>query len=170
MGREEGRRMRFKRSVIQEALALLALGLACAAQAEPGQDCANFFGQRCRVALSTGIHMSYFELGPAAGDTLVLLHTDTTSAVDWTWMATALARLDPQLHIYALDQRGAGATELPDTAQCWSRPNLCIRVEDLSADLLAFMQARHIGRATVFGHGLGASVARHLALEHPQRV
>ena len=81
-------------------------------------DCDNFFGQRCVVDLATGVHMSYFDLGSAAGETLIMLHTDTTSAVEWAWTANALLSLNPALHVYALDQRGAGLTDLPNTARC----------------------------------------------------
>lgn len=146
---------------------LTLLTLAAGAQAAP---CDNFFGQRCRVDLSTGVHMSYFERGPPDGEVLILLHTDTTSAVEWAWTADALTGLDPGLHLYAIDQRGTGDTNLPDTARCWSKPNLCITSEVLSEDLLAFMEARRIARATLAGHALGAAVARHAALLHPDRV
>jgi pimeloyl-ACP methyl ester carboxylesterase len=114
--------------------------------------------------------MSYFDVGPGSGETVILLHTDTTSAVEWAWTVAALAQLDPALHIYAIDQRGAGSTDLPRTAVCWSTPNLCITQDDLAADLLAFMDALGIANATLVGHALGAGVARNLAINHPERV
>ena len=117
-----------------------------------------------------GVHMSYFELGSPAGETLILLHTDTTSALEWAWTADALLSMDPNLHLYALDQRGSGATDLPNTERCWSTPNLCITRTDLAADLLAFMNAKGILRATLVGHAMGAGAARLLALNHPERV
>jgi pimeloyl-ACP methyl ester carboxylesterase len=150
-------------------LAAIAL-MACVPQVVAGSDCGNFFGQHCLVTLPTGVHMSYFDLGAASGETLILLHTDTTGAVEWAWTARELLRLDPDLHLYALDQRGAGATDLPNTARCWSNPNLCITRADLAADLLAFMDAKGIPRATLVGHAMGAGAARLLALNHPERV
>ena len=143
---------------------------ACVPTVRAGSDCGNIFGQHCLVALSTGVHMSYFELGAASGETLILLHTDTTGAVEWAWTARELLRLDPGLHLYVLDQRGAGATDLPDTRRCWSKPNLCITRADLSADLLAFMNAKGISKATLVGHAMGAGAARLLAVHHPERV
>jgi pimeloyl-ACP methyl ester carboxylesterase len=140
------------------------------APAKAASDCDNFFGQRCLVDLATGVHMSYFELGPGTGETLILLHTDTTSAVDWAWTAGALLSMDPNLHIYALDQRGAGGTNLPNTELCWSKPNLCITQANLAADILAFMDAKGIAKATLVGHALGAGAARNVALNHPDRV
>ena len=149
--------------------ASLALGTG-AAPASAASGCDNLSGQHCVVSLATGVRMSYFDLGWVRGETLILLHTDTTAAVEWTWTAAELLRLDPNLHIYALDQRGAGATGLPDTARCWSTPNLCITQGDLAADLLAFMNAKQIPRATLVGHAMGAGAARLMALDHPERV
>lgn len=114
--------------------------------------------------------MSYFEIGPPSGETLIFLHTDTTSAVDWAWTGAALARLDPALRLIALDQRGAGSSELPATEECWNHPNLCMTRSELAADVLAFMDVRRIAKATLVGHAMGASVARRIALEHPERV
>src|SRR5882757_1546466 len=135
-----------------------------------GADCGNFFGQRCLVNLPTGVHMSYFDAGTATGEILILLHTDTTSAVEWAWTVDALLRINPKLHIYALDQRGAGATDLPERAACRSSPNSCMTQADLAADLLAFMDAQKIAKATLVGHAMGAAAARAVALEHPERV
>jgi pimeloyl-ACP methyl ester carboxylesterase len=154
---------------IRAALAAMTL-IGCVPTVKAGSDCSNIFGQHCLVALDTGVHMSYFDLGAATGETLILLHTDTTSAVEWAWTARELLRLDPGLHLYALDQRGAGATDLPDTRRCWSKPNLCIRRADLAADLLAFMNAKGISKATLVGHAMGAGAARLVAVNHPERV
>jgi len=150
---------------------LAAVALApFAAWAETGSTCDNLFGQRCLLHLATGVHMSYFEAGSKSGETLILLHTDTTSAVEWAWTVNALLSLDPALHIYALDQRGAGATDLPHTATCWSKPNLCLSEAQLASDVLAFMDARGIAKTTLVGHAWGAGVARNVALNHPERV
>ena len=154
---------------ISMALAAFGLGLA-GASAGAASGCDNFFGQRCVVNLATGVHMSYFDAGSDGGRTLILLHTDTTSAVEWAWTAAALLSIDPRLHLYALDQRGAGATGLPDTARCWTKPNLCITQADLAADVLAFMDAKKIAKATLVGHAMGAGAARLVALNHPERV
>jgi len=155
---------------IRQALtAALWLTVAVAPSAT-ASDCNNLFGQRCRVELSTGVQMSYFDVGPSSGETLIMLHTDTTSAVEWAWTVAALIRLDPALHIYAIDQRGAGTTDLPRTSACWMTPNLCIRQDDLAGDLLAFMDEKGIASATLVGHALGAGVARNVAINHPERV
>jgi pimeloyl-ACP methyl ester carboxylesterase len=148
---------------------LVLLALIWFRQADAA-DCGNFFGQRCRIPLATGIHMTYFDVGPADGEPVILLHTDTTSAVEWAWTVAALRHLNSGLHVYALDQRGAGDTGLPDTVTCWSTPNACITLNDLAADVIAFMDAQHIAKATLIGHAMGAGAARSVALAHPARV
>jgi pimeloyl-ACP methyl ester carboxylesterase len=151
-------------------LAALLAGALGGTPAQAVSECDNFFGERCLVDLATGVHMSYFELGAETGEPLILLHTDTTSAVEWAWTAAALRSMDPALRIYALDQRGAGATDLPNTERCRTKPNLCITRADLAADILAFMDAKGIARATLVGHALGAGAARSVALGSPDRV
>jgi pimeloyl-ACP methyl ester carboxylesterase len=152
------------------AIAVLLTGAMGGMSAWASSACDNFFGQHCLVNLATGVHMSYFELGPQTGETLILLHTDTTGAVEWAWTAAALRNMDPALRIFALDQRGAGATDLPNTELCWNSPNLCITRANLAADVLAFMDAKQIAKATLVGHALGAAAARRVALGSPERV
>jgi pimeloyl-ACP methyl ester carboxylesterase len=132
--------------------------------------CDNFFGEPCRVSLATGIRMSYYELGARDGEPLIFLHTDSTSAVEWAWTVEALLRLNPRLHVFALDQRGSGSTTLPSTAICRSNPNRCIAPVELAADVLAFMNAKSIRAANLIGHAIGALPARLVAVEHPERV
>lgn len=148
------------------AAAALVIGPAGALAAE----CGNFFGQRCLVDLPTGVHMSYYEIGPESGEALILLHTDTTTAVEWAWTAHELAKLDPGIRIFALDQRGAGETDLPDTPLCRARPNLCITQTNLADDVIAFMDTMGIAKATIYGHAWGARFARTVAVYHPERV
>jgi pimeloyl-ACP methyl ester carboxylesterase len=155
---------------IKAALAALLAWIITGPCAAAPSECANFFGQHCLVDLSTGVHMSYFDLGSGGGETVIMLHTDTTGAIEWAWTVNALLSMDPALHVYALDQRGSGATDLPATARCWSQPNLCITRTDLAADLLAFMDAKRIAKATLVGHAMGAGAARMFALNHPERV
>jgi pimeloyl-ACP methyl ester carboxylesterase len=149
---------------------IAALGLMSIGATASASDCGNFFGQRCFIELATGVHMSYFDVGSAHGTNLIFLHTDTTGAVEWAWTANALARLNPNLHMFALDQRGAGSSDLPNTRECWATPNVCITRADLAADLLAFMDAKGIDKAILVGHAMGAGAARDLALHHPDRV
>jgi pimeloyl-ACP methyl ester carboxylesterase len=149
-------------------LTLLAL-FSPSAGAKPG--CANFFGGRCRVELSTGVRMSYVEAGAEEPEqTLIFLHTDTTSALDWAWTVEALLALNPKYRVFALDQRGAHETSLPATEKCREKPNLCMTQAELASDVAAFMEAKEIAKAVIVGHAWGAGIARNFALHHPDKV
>ncbi len=151
------------------ALLLLLFVFSPGAKADPG--CANFFGGRCRIELPTGVRMSYVEAGADDADTtLIFLHTDTTSALDWAWTVQALLARHPNYRVFALDQRGAHNTNLPYTEKCREKPNLCMTLADLAGDIAAFMEAKEIVKAVFVGHGWGAGIARNFALRHPDLV
>jgi pimeloyl-ACP methyl ester carboxylesterase len=151
----------------------MALAVLCAfgPPARAASGCANFFGPRCRIELPTGIRMAYVEAGADHGDqTLIFVHTDTTSALDWAWTVDALLRARPNTRVFALDMRGAHQTALPNTEKCRDKPNLCMTQAELAADVLDFMEERSIDKAVLVGHAWGAGIVRDLALRHPERV
>jgi pimeloyl-ACP methyl ester carboxylesterase len=59
------------------------------------------------------------------------------------------------LQVYALDLRGHGDTD---------RPADGYRMRDLASDVIAFMAAQNIRRATVVGHSMGSFVAQPVQL------
>ena len=69
--------------------------------------------------------------------------------------------LPPPLRLFALDQRGFGDSE---------RPERGYGIPDLAADVVAFLDAVGVERATVVGHSYGSFVARRVAIAHPERV
>jgi len=149
--------------------ALLGAAALLAAQAG-ATDCANFWGARCKVKLSTGVEMTYVEIGPKSGPPLIFLHGYTDSALEWVDAVQALARIEPGLHLLALDQRGAGGTGLPDTPLCAKTPGRCITNDDHIADVAAFIAALKLKKPVVVGHSMGSYVARGLAVAHPDLV
>ena len=111
-----------------------------------------------RVALKSGITMRYVAAGPRGGAPLILLHGLGDTSRSWSLALPELAR---RHRVYALDQRGHGATDAP---AC------CYTVPDLGYDVIAFMDAMKIDRAAVAGHSMGSFVAQHLAAAYPRRV
>jgi pimeloyl-ACP methyl ester carboxylesterase len=110
------------------------------------------------VSLSTGVRMQYVEQGQPNGIPVVFLHGVTDS---WRSFERVLPLLPPTIHAFAVSQRGHGDS---------SRPESGYRFTDMSADLLAFMDAVGLPSATVVGHSMGASVAQRFAIDHPGRV
>jgi pimeloyl-ACP methyl ester carboxylesterase len=108
--------------------------------------------------LTTGVRLRYAESGDPAGHPIILLHGYTDS---WFSFSRTLPHFDPSWRVYILDQRGHGDSERP--AGGYTFP-------DFAADVIAFMDAKGIKRATVVGHSMGSLVAQHVAVAAPERV
>ena len=110
------------------------------------------------VRLSTGIRLHFAEQGTAPGEPIILLHGYSDSWFSFSRVLTPLAR---EAHVYALDLRGHGNSDKPANGY---------HMRDLAADVIAFMDAEGIVRATVIGHSMGSFVAQQVALAVPKRV
>jgi non-heme chloroperoxidase len=108
--------------------------------------------------LTTGVRLRYAEGGDPAGRPVILLHGYTDS---WLSFTRALPYFDPSWRVYILDQRGHGGSERP--AGGYTFP-------DFAADVIAFMNAKGIRRATLVGHSMGSVVAQGVAIAAPERV
>jgi non-heme chloroperoxidase len=132
--------------------------------------CADFSGPKCSIHLSTGITMRYLEAGPARGPAVFLLHGYTDSSRSWERVVPLLHRLLPGSDIIIPDLRGHGGTSMPSGARCPAAPESCFEWKLFAADIIAFMDARHIARAAIVGHSMGTLPAQELALDYPRRV
>jgi pimeloyl-ACP methyl ester carboxylesterase len=148
---------------------VLAVTMWCGAALANGL-CSDFSGHKCQIQLSTGIAMSYREIGPHDGDAIFLLHGYTDSSRSWELVAPVLHRLLPSADIIIPDLRGHGDSSMPAGASCPAAPENCFQWTAFAADIIAFMDARHIHRAAIVGHSMGTLVAQELALSHPSRV
>lgn len=110
------------------------------------------------VTLDTGLRLNYAETGSPGGDPVILLHGVTDS---WYSFSRLLPLLPAPLHVYALDQRGHGDSD---------RPQSSYAPRDLALDVVAFMKAKGIARAAVVGHSMGSYVAHQVAAVAPARI
>ena len=108
--------------------------------------------------LATGVRLHYAERGDATGTPVILLHGYSDGWYSWNLV---LPLFPASLRVYALDQRGHGDSERP--ASGYTLP-------ELAADVIAFMDAKGIRRATIVGHSMGSIVAQHVAAAAPERV
>jgi pimeloyl-ACP methyl ester carboxylesterase len=151
--------------------ALLALSclLACgpapeAAEPAPEASAASPLSEQSAapragsVQLSTGVTLRYVEQGRQDGPVVVFLHGYTDSHHTWDLNLPSVPR---RFHAYALDQRGHGDS---------SRPACCYTQSDFAADVVAFLDAMGVQRATLVGHSMGSFIAQQVALEYPARV
>jgi pimeloyl-ACP methyl ester carboxylesterase len=110
------------------------------------------------VQLATGVRLRYAQAGAANGPAVLMLHGLSDS---WFSFSPVLPLLPPDVCAIALDQRGHGDSERPDTGYA---------MDQLAEDALALMDALALSRAIVIGHSMGTFVARRLAVRAPHRV
>jgi len=96
--------------------------------------------------------------GSGTGPAVLLLHGFPQTSREW---ARVMPQLAPAARVVAADLRGSGGTDAPDGSY---------RLDVLTADAVALLDALGIERAVVVGHDVGALVALALAVAHPERV
>jgi pimeloyl-ACP methyl ester carboxylesterase len=104
-----------------------------------------------------GVRLAYQAWGPAEAPPVVLLHALGEASSDWAPVAEGLAA---SWRVYAPDLRGHGASDWPGG----------YTIEQLAADLAAFIDALGLDRVTLAGHSIGAPPAYLYAARHPDRV
>ena len=118
----------------------------------------RFVPRRSTIRLETGPRLHYAEFGAPDGDPVLFLHGWPDS---WFSFSRVLPLLPHRLRAIAIDQRGFGDSERPESRYA---------VADLAGDATAFLNALHISQASVIGHSFGSFVARQMAIAHPHRV
>ncbi len=110
------------------------------------------------VRVASGVRLHYAEQGDTDAHPLILLHGISDS---WFSFSRVLSGLGATYRVFALSQRGHGDSE---------RPEAGYGMADFAADVVAFMNALGLERATVVGHSMGSLVAQQVALSAPERV
>jgi non-heme chloroperoxidase len=110
------------------------------------------------VRLKTGVRLHYVEQGDPNGPAIILLHGYSDSWVSYT---PVLPLIDRKYHVYVPDLRGHGDSDRPATGYTFP---------DFAGDVIAFMNAKGLKKATVVGHSMGSFVAQHVATMAPERV
>ena len=108
--------------------------------------------------LETGVRLKYAHQGDRFGHPIIFLHGFTDS---WFSFSPVLPSFADGYTCYALDQRGHGDSDRPDSGY---------RMADFATDVVAFMDAMDITQATLAGHSMGSLVAQQVALKAPERL
>ena len=109
-----------------------------------------------------GVDLAWSERGsgPAGTPTLVLVHGFTGSAHDFALEVDALAA---QRRVVTLDQRGHGHSARAGTLDGYT-------IDQLVADLVAFLETAGGGPVDLLGHSMGGRVALGTVLSRPDLV
>ncbi|MDD5702519.1 MAG: alpha/beta hydrolase [Dehalococcoidales bacterium] len=110
------------------------------------------------ITLSNNLVIPYVEQGNPGGAPLIFLHAIADS---WHVFELLLSHIPQSIYAFALTQRGHGDA---------SRPYAGYRSSDFASDLKAFMDAIHLGKATIAGASSGGFIARHFAIKYPERI
>jgi len=151
-------------------IALSVLGISGVHSPARASSCTTLDAAKCVAKLTTGIDMTYLEVGPADGKPVVLIHGLTDSVRSWSLSMARLHQQNPALRIFAVDLRGHGGSSMPDAKQCAAAPEKCFTLAQHAADIVAFMDSQGLKTADLAGHSLGSFIVQEVALEHPDRV
>jgi pimeloyl-ACP methyl ester carboxylesterase len=109
--------------------------------------------------LADGVRLSVRHWPAGDGRPFLLLHGLKSNARMWDDVADRLAAAGHP--VYALDMRGHGASDLPETGY---------DNDTVMADLLTVCRELRLTGALVAGHSWGGNLAVRLAAEHPETV
>jgi len=110
------------------------------------------------IRVATDPRLRYAEFGTPDGRAVLFLHGWPDS---WFSFSRVLALLPDDLRALAIDQRGFGDSDRPESGYS---------IPEMADDAIAFLDALDIPRATLVGHSFGSFVARRAAIAHPDRV
>ena len=111
-----------------------------------------------RIALSTGVSLTYVSVGPPSAMPVLLLHA-------WGESQRSFGRLVPALtedvRAVAVDLRGHGGADRPRTGYS---------LTEIAGDVVAFMDALALPSAVLLGSSSGGYLAQQVAAGRPDRV
>lgn len=107
---------------------------------------------------ANGVRLFYQETGASDAPPLVLIMGWGGDHTAWALQAPAFAAAH---RVIALDNRGAGQSEVPDAPYT---------IAGMAQDVVGLMDALGIGRADICGASMGGMIAQELVLGHPDRV
>jgi pimeloyl-ACP methyl ester carboxylesterase len=110
------------------------------------------------VRLDSGLTLSFRSQGETGAPAVVFLPGPTDS---WRSYRGVLDATPSDLHAVAMSLRGHGDSD---------KPTAGFTIEDLSSDVVPFLDALGLDRATLVGHSGSCLIARRIAVQAPGRV
>src|SRR5690606_26807565 len=108
------------------------------------------------VTLPNKVELEYVEQGDVNGLPVLFLHGYTDS---WHSFEMLLPYLPPQMHVYAITQRGHGNSSKPSTGY---------ELSNFADDIAAFMQTLKLKPAVLVGHSMSSTIVQCFAVTYPE--
>jgi pimeloyl-ACP methyl ester carboxylesterase len=135
-----------------------------------GQDkYSEFRNAKKRIALNTGIQMSYIDKGDPTGEPLILLHGYTDTSRSFQLLIEELLKIRTDIRIIAPDLRGHGDSSMPDAKLCSKNPEKCFSQDLFAKDVVDLMDKLKVNEAALVGHSMGSVIAQNLASNYSER-
>ncbi|MGZ8552296.1 MAG: alpha/beta fold hydrolase [Chitinophagaceae bacterium] len=107
------------------------------------------------TTLPNGVRLQFAEQGDADGKPVIFLHGLSDS---WHSFEKVLPLLPPNIHAFAVTQRGHGDSDHPLTGYT---------PKDFASDIAAFTRLMNLESAVIVGHSMGGMIAQQFALDYP---
>lgn len=117
-------------------------------------------GAQSRWTAVEGYRVHYYQLGPAGGTPVVLVHGLGARAEDWQNLAPYLAKAG--YRVFLPDLPGYGQSEKPT--------NFSYSVPDEAAVVVHFLDAMGLRQVDMGGWSMGGWIVQLVAARHPKRV
>jgi pimeloyl-ACP methyl ester carboxylesterase len=121
------------------------------------------------IGLSTGIYMSYIDMGDPNGTPLLLLHGYTDTSRSFQLLIEELLKIRKDIRLIAPDLRGHGDSSIPDATLCSNDPEKCFTQDLFAKDIVDLMNQLKIKEAVLVGHSMGSVIAQNLASNYSDR-
>lgn len=108
------------------------------------------------LELSENLQLEYVEQGNRSGTPVILLHGLTDS---WHSFEKVLPLLSPDLHVFAISQRGHGGS---------TKDGLTFDPDELARDIADFILTKKLNQAVIVGHSMGSTVTQSFAIHYPK--
>jgi 3-oxoadipate enol-lactonase len=108
------------------------------------------------VNIENGLELAYVESGK--GETIVLLHGFCGDSSYWERMIPTLSK---EHHVLSIDLRGHGQSTLPDGS---------FSIDDMAADIAAFLEKKINKKVFLFGHSLGGYITLAFAERYDEKL
>lgn len=122
------------------------------------KDFSNVVKPLSRYIRANRIRIHYLQWNKGESSTILLLHGLNDNAKVWAPLASLLAK---NHRVIALDRRGAGSTDKPESGYDF---------QTLARDVLSFIDKLELKNVHIVGHSAGAGVAVTIAATEPDRI